>query len=230
MCLLGAALVEQTVEDLEASAAFARNELAWQIALQFSLKTYQRLIQERAASAMLWPNDYREYMGARRALLRAVSQGGPKPSDHPGHYLNKAALVYMMSLMDAFLQDVHRVLYDKSAGRMTFGPLTQKIGERVEDFYESQPTRRIRLLALIRNRVVHGRGEVTQEFLDEAAPLAASWPGMPDRFNADFLLGEQVCLGVQKIILPGLEYGMDFVDATVAMVARTGNASDTRAP
>ncbi|GAF74160.1 unnamed protein product, partial [marine sediment metagenome] len=90
MCLLVAALVGQTVEDLEASAAFARNELAWQIALQFSLKTYQRLIQERAASAMLWPNDYREYIGARRALLRAVSQVGPKPSDHPGHYLNKA--------------------------------------------------------------------------------------------------------------------------------------------
>jgi len=209
------------MESLETSAGFVQNELAWQIALQFSLKTYQHMIQERAASAMLWPDDYKEYMGARRALLRAVSQGGPKPSDHPGHYLNKAAVVYMMSLLDSFLQDVYRAIYLKEGCDMMFGKLLKEICAKARGFYESHECRRVRLLASTRNRIVHSRGEVTQSFLDEARPLAASWPPMENSFDTDFVLGKQVCLDIQKTVLPGLQYAMDFVDAMVKTVSGT---------
>ena len=200
--------------------SFIRNEVAWQIAIQYAIKRCQAQIVDLAAGAIVFPENHKTYRDVYWLLRRIETFVQSKPSDGPGHYMNKAAVVYLMSLVEYFVQGVHEELCDGAKfSRTPFGKRLCDIGKELSDFYEAEPVKRIRLLTELRNQVVHNRGMVTEEFLKRTEGLAACWPEVAEEFKCLFREGRQVCLDISKVVLPGLKYALDFVDYTMGRVA-----------
>lgn len=203
-------------ENIVDAASFAKNELAWLTALHVSLKSHQLPIQERAASMITWPEDYKGMISSP-GFHHAVKHAKVRPDDPPGHYLNKAVVVYAVSVLEHFL----KVLYKEACGsqpddRASLGEICQSIVRSLLSLKEVKETKAVHYFILLRNLIVHERGIVGEEFQQEAGPLALEAFGWSKaQFEENNRLGEKVNLNVITVVLLNMVMAIDFIDKAV---------------
>jgi hypothetical protein len=203
-------------ENILDAASFAKNELAWLTALHVSLKSHQLPIQERAASMITWPEDYKAMINSP-GFHHAVRHAKVRPDDPPGHYLNKAVVVYAVSMLEHFLKG----LYKEACGsqpddRASLGEICQSIVQSLPSLKEAKETKAVHYFILLRNLIVHERGIVGEKFQQEAGPLAFAAFGWNEAwFRETNPIDKKVNLDYIAVVLANMAMAMDFIDKAV---------------
>jgi len=252
------------VNDLKELAARTKSDLAWLAGNHVVLKARQGGISETAGAILTYPE---RFIGvdprigpkqAREAYQRAVDafshfrQATTKPpTDDVGHYLNKAAVVYAVALLEGFLSEA----YKEATGE---GLAWSDLRKMIEVIIKKRPripaadhqdqnygpavansekwAHGALFLCELRNVIVHEQGYVNRDFLRGAGARGTDispiwdetiWPSK-EEFEQDFSekdeKGErrQVCLDYTKVILPYLQQALDFVDKAAEKLQEFG--------
>lgn len=179
---------------LQDIAKRAKSDLAWLAANHLVYKTSQHAVTRPAKEALVWPEQTVAVtleMGSpcqvRKHWERTVAYfrdfcacAGDSPSDAPGHYLNKAAIVYAVAVLEGFLPEAFYAKFREELegaslhshvkqiqGRKPFGNLGTSKPTRtvyVADF--EQYSHDALFLAALRNAIVHNQGFVDKDFLE----------------------------------------------------------------
>ena len=209
-------------ENILDAASFAKNELAWLTALHVSLKSHQLAIQERAASMVTWPEDY-YHMVHTPLFAQAVRRAKVRPDDPPGHYLNKAVVVYAVTVLEHFL----KVLYREARGsppddRAKLGEICQGIVQSLPALKSARETKAVHYFILLRNLIVHERGIVGEEFQRQAGSLAVEAFGWNEAwFRETNPIGNKVDLNVISVVLQNMAMAMDFIDKAMDAIGKS---------
>lgn len=185
-------------QTLTALAKTAKSNLAWIAANHTFFKSHQQYAPGAASELLALPE---RYLGvpvaqfpspqqAREAWDKAVadfgelrgSVSGP-PTDDPGHYLNKSAVVYAVATVEGFLSDAYReagkarchATAPKSAPA-SLRPLVAIFGRLQNHKGKGNPAgkhpentlhwaRDALFLAEVRHTIVHNQGRVDEQFL-----------------------------------------------------------------
>ena len=223
------------MQELNDAAEDAKYQLAWCVPVVLYLHSVKECADTTAVLIKQNPEGYRSAScpqkpgpppWARETLARAIgiidhAEGGLryKVEHKPGGYLNKASVVYVMSLVDWFVDKTHTVCCQgcgKSGFRGRLKCLNKKFGEPW--FFDAIETKRVRYLALIRNMVVHQRAKTDKDLnsksFGELRSLAHVWPAMPlEEFDKAYAEPEtKLILDIAKVIMPGIRYCFDFLD------------------
>jgi hypothetical protein len=208
--------------DLHESARLTKEDLVWQIGIQSALKQCRQAIKEKAAAALTWPADY----PGLGALQRRWNQAGRQPRDHPDHMLAKGAVVYVVSLLEPFLADAYRDLYQKEpCSKWGAGKLLTEVVKKLPALEQEAEgyTKWVRLLIFLRNAIVHDRGVVTEQFRAQAGTLIKAVLAWQDNnLDSFYALGKQVDLHHDRIIFAGIESAILFVDRLLALAKKRG--------
>jgi len=225
-------------QNLKVMADKTKLQLAWLVPLYWVLHDQKAKIKDITDSFIDEPERFqgpgermREIRDRAVQIICEAEQRGEKREDDPGHYLNKAAIVYAMTLIDRFVQQVYLAMYrKKSVGHLFFGTLLCKIAKKLPGFYDTPEVKRIRLLAEIRNNIIHDFGKVNQDLLDKA-DLAEVWPEMGGEQGfrdaneiQDLQNPPNVDLNILRVGLPALDYCTDFVEFAFNEVNKMGLA------
>ncbi len=223
------------MKELDDAAADAKYQLAWCVPVVLYLHSVKESADTTSTLIKHNPEGYRSAScldkpgpppWAKETLERAIeiiehAEGASRyEAEHkPGGYLNKASVVYVMSLVDWFVDKTHAVCCqgcNEWRFRERLKCLNKKFGEPW--FFDAEETKRVRYFALIRNMVVHQRAKTDKDLdsksFQELRLLSHVWPAMPlEEFDQIYSQPEaKLILDIAKIIMPGIRYGFDFLD------------------
>ena len=207
-CLFGDLVESIQFEDncmfnVDDVATNAKRDLAWLAAVHQGIKQFQGQAGEIAKSLLAWPElvlrepvDDRPPTELRAAWERTVgdfaylrSSAVKPPRDNPGHYLNKAAVVYAVSILEDFLPKAFEAAFGKNEleGKASLdkqiafiqgatptnfalcdsgaaAKLEKGATKYVKDFEDL--ARHVLFMAQQRHVIVHNYGEVNNRFLE----------------------------------------------------------------
>ncbi|MBL7140720.1 MAG: hypothetical protein ISS74_07405 [Planctomycetes bacterium] len=218
-------------KNLEALAAPAKSDLAWLAAYHIFFKTSQQHAPASASSVLTIPEQsirvpveqFPSPEKARCAWEQAVQAFHDlrrcalnEARDNPGHYLNKAALVYAVAVVEGFLSDAYKAGWQAAYPNHDLinripasvrplvgilGHLKDRNGKPYPGCYNKKYPENTLLwardalfLAEIRHAVVHRQGKVDCKFEEAVGwkgngdPIwdDAIWP-TPQAFERDFI-------------------------------------------
>ena len=140
----------------------------------------------------------------------------------PGGYRNKTSIIYLVSVLETFVEDVcHKCLSPtiNVQGKM-FGGMLGEIcrSRRIAGFDQADEVKRVNLIRVIRNVIIHNHGEVPQDFwannqrpYDSANRYIGAWPRDQGEFHKWYQPGNAVWLHIDEIVIPSVFCGMEFV-------------------
>ena len=205
----------ELTDELKAIACDAARDLSWLAATHAVLRTPTINLSEHALALLAYPDKFTDKRIANCFRTFQAYLVRP-PRDGPGHYLNKAAVVYAVAVLEAFLQDSHHAVFGRSMEGRSLSAYAKTIEGHVHGFTDN--AKAALFLAQLRHVIVHNHGRVDKKFLDKAKPIrdTAIWPDSPGpdavSFDSDYIEGQQVCLDVAKVIIPYLDKAVQFVD------------------
>lgn len=210
-------------------ARIAACDLAWLAANHLVLKSVQQSLQTTAAATLTLPehhifvpNGLFAPEKARQVWENAVSafhllrkRAASPPQDDPGHFLNKAAVVYAVAVVEGFLDEAYKASYKAAFGKEPeSGPssvrsaveviagITLKNCKRPKRYKTAEYpangqtwAKHALFLAEVRNIIVHGQGRVDEKFLVKvgysqvagcSGSVQALWEDPPWSSRAEF--------------------------------------------
>jgi len=210
-----------TVDELAERTA---SDLSWHAFVHKAAWWHRVEITKDASAFLFWPHLFFQKAPQLLGLLKSL-KGRIKalPSDNPGHYLNKQAIVYAVAVLEAFLPEAYaaQVGLPMPGQSLNFfvkfisnnaDPKHYQTGHKIiQDF--DQTARHACFLAEMRHVIVHRGGQVDSKFLGKIVPLrdVCIWRTGED-FAQDFQDGAQVCVDVDKVVIPYLEHAVSFVE------------------
>lgn len=179
---------------LQEIANRANSDIAWLAASHLVYKTAQQGVLQPAKAALTWPEQMllvtpafgtpeavRSHWESLVGYFKDFrSCAGDAPTDDPGHYLNKVAVVYAVAILEGFLQDAFFAKYGTKLqgsslarqveyiqGKPLFGASAgNEVRPRavyIPDFENC--AHHALFLGALRNAIVHNRGFVNDFFL-----------------------------------------------------------------
>lgn len=203
----------------QTAVEFALNELAWLGSLQLALKLHQVSIANLTENLLRNPQQY----SALGAGVRALSSHAKfTAGTRPGGYRNKTAMIYLVSVLESFLEDVCQKCLSPPInvqGKMFGGKIGAiRRSERIAGFDQADEVKRVNLMRVIRNVIIHNHGEVPPDFwvnsqrqYDSASRYIGAWPGNQAEFQRQYQPGNAVWLHIDEVVMPSVFCGIDFV-------------------
>ena len=203
----------------------AKSDLAWHAFVHKAAWWHRVEITKDAAGFLFWPDMFFAQSPSLLGLMKSLKERiKGLPSDNPGHYLNKQAVVYATAVLEAFLPEAYEARVRLGITGQSLNYFVKFISGKAKQA-DYQPGHLIIsgfeataqhacFLAYLRHVIVHNAGEVDQCFLSSAMPLRDTciWRTEKD-FVQDYQLKCQVCVDIDKVIIPYLEHAVVFVEA-----------------
>lgn len=144
-----------------------------------------------------------------------------RPQDPPGHYRNKTAVVYAISVLETYLKQVYtdrqRCSWSLPQGR-TFGAYFYDIKDNKGlKWKDTEALDGVVFLLEVRNNIIHSFGKLSPTKKQELKNIRDKrlWPDNPGpnepAFDQDFRVGQNVCLDIIKVVIPGLKRSIEYV-------------------
>jgi len=193
------------------------NELAWQGAFQISLKVHQGSIDALASDLLTDCARHAPAVGPGVTVLASHAQ--LRPNTLPGHYRNKTAIIYLVCMLEVFLKKVCTECLSLHNPPRMFGKLLcwPEVEHLMPGFGASDEVKRIHLVRLIRNAIVHHDGKVPPDFWnnprrpqDSANTVIGSWCQDQAEFRRYYQPGSNVWLHIDRVVLPAVFCGIEF--------------------
>lgn len=198
---------------------FALNELAWLGSLQLALKMHQPSIENLTQDLLQNPQTYASLGNGVYGLAQHAKFAANTP---PGGYRNKTAMIYLVSVIETFVEDVCQKCLNPPIsvqGKM-FGGMLGEIHNSgiIAGFGQADEVKRINLIRVIRNVIIHNHGEVPVDFWvnsrrphDSANSYIGAWPRNQNEFRNRYQPGNVVWLHIDKVVMFSVFCAMEFV-------------------
>jgi len=237
------------VEDrLQGLVAGAKRDLAWLASIHVILKSNQQDILPQAERLLKEPESFLRVGNLPSAEAETIRKKAVEtfrvfsdcvinlPSQDPGHYLNKSAILYADAILQAFLDKSYEIVAsykNLSKKELTSHSIGTKLQEISSVFPESSlsTAKHVRFIAQLRHIITHNNGFVDKKFLENCGidypnqALAANktplwdtqiWPDLktflekykPPDNNNQF----QASLAIENVIIPYLRHSIDFLE------------------
>jgi len=207
----------------------AINNLAWQGAVQFAIKASDLAINALANDAMTRPEYYGQRGPGYRRYLKLFSKLGDKtgPRDLPGHYRNKTAVVYTITVVEEYLKEVYKNRKWRKPGGVGFGSYFHDVRKNRLTNLPSGPVDGVHFLIEVRNAIIHDFGVLKADRKKDLKKLRDrfTWPTDAE-FEQDFRRRSKhsrnsvLCLDIIKVVIPGIVRSIEYVQAVEAALKR----------
>lgn len=195
---------------------FASNELAWHGAHQFALKLLQPVIERITKHSLQYPKNYAAFGN----FLEVLHQNARfEPASPPGAYRNKAAIVYVISIIESFLREVCTDILQLSGAPSRFGELLEwsDLKCALPGYGQTDELKQVHLVRLIRNAIVHNHGIVPKTFWRDPKPYKnastyiGAWAEDHKEFKKWYKPERPVWVHIDKVVLPSVFCAKRFV-------------------
>jgi len=151
--------------DRQSTVEFALNELSWLGSLQLALKMHQPSIEDLTQDLLRNPMKYARLGSGVYGLAKHAKFAADTP---PGGYRNKTAIIYLVSVLETFVEDVCQKCLSPpiSVQDKMFGGMLGEIRRsgKIAGFDQADEVKCVNLIRVIRNVIIHNHGEVPAEF------------------------------------------------------------------